>query len=141
MNCKLLSGLALLCLTNGSALADKPSYCAAYAQDFANAQGKNKENWQHKYEIALQSCLENPTMDRSGSAPQAKKKSKTNMAPIRSAEEIPPEPKIATTKIKPEPGSNDWNAYCAKKYASFNIKTGMYHSLTGVDHKCVVTNP
>lgn len=36
-------------------------------------------------------------------------------------------------------GSDDWNAYCANKYTSFNAKTGTYMSKTGVARKCVVS--
>ena len=35
-------------------------------------------------------------------------------------------------------GTPQWNTYCAQKYTSFNPKTGMYLSKTGVARKCVV---
>ena len=39
----------------------------------------------------------------------------------------------------PQPGSAAWNAYCANKYTSYDAKSGMYRSLTGVQRKCRYT--
>ena len=139
MNVKLLSTAGFLLMIVSPAMADKQSYCAAYATDFANAQAKDKAQWQHKYEISLQSCLSvsNPAVIETAPIQYSVKKPVTVVQPP--TEIVPPEPKF--TKVKLEPGSEDWNAYCTKKYTSFNVKTGMYHSLKGFDRKCVVTKP
>ena len=131
MDIKLISAIGFLLVSTGSAWANKQSYCAAYATDFANAQAKDKQYWQHKYDIAAQSCLTAPSPTRDEILPKHTLR--------RSVEIIPPEPILV--KAKMEPGSDNWNAYCSKKYTSFNITTGMYHSHTGVDRKCLVTKP
>lgn len=121
--------------------ANKSDYCAAYARDFADAQTQNKTQdktiWQHKYDIASTSCMADPKP-----APiKVIKPPPPAIAPVIT----PPEPVIAATSVKPskpaklEPGSEAWNAYCAKKYTSFNPKTGLYLSLTRVARKCLVT--
>lgn len=38
-----------------------------------------------------------------------------------------------------QPGTAAWNAYCAKKYTSFNPATGTYKSYKGNNRRCVVT--
>lgn len=38
-----------------------------------------------------------------------------------------------------QPGTAAWNAYCAKKYTSFNPATGTYKSYKGNQRRCVVT--
>ena len=126
-------------LVASPAFADKQSYCAAYATDFANAQTQDKKLWQHKYDIALKSCVSVANPDVVEEAPQQKKIKKLQSVTQQTAEVVPPEPAMATAKL--EQGSDAWNEYCAKKYVSFDIKTGLYHSLTGVDRKCVVTKP
>ena len=134
---KLISASAILVLISSPAIADQQSYCAAYATDFANAQAKDKPLWQHKYEIALQSCMivSNPVIVEA--APIQKSVKKPLLVVQKSAEMLPPEPTLAKPRLKS--GSDDRNAYCSKKYASFNVKTGMYHSLKGFDRKCVMT--
>lgn len=131
MNKKLILVIGLLLLSTDSAFANKQSYCAAYATDFANAQSKNKQYWQHKYDIAVEACstVSTPKSVEIVSKPTLQ----------QSAEIIPPEPTMVKAKL--EAGSEDWNAYCSKKYTSFDVNTGMYHSHTGVDRKCVVTKP
>ena len=123
----------------GQAMADKQSYCDAYATDFANAQVKDKTLWQHKYEIAAQSCLavSDPKIVKT-SPIQNNVKKLASVVP-QPTEFVPPEPKVVTVKL--EPGTEDWNAYCTKKYTSFNVKTGMYRSIKGFDRKCLVTKP
>ena len=148
------AGLAVV-MAAGPAFADRPAYCAAYARDFANAATREKILWQHKYDISLQACLA-----------QAKPKvvavlmpSIVNKTPPPVvAEAVPPEPLplpaanrkvklVATMKtvlaapVKIVQGSDDWNAYCAQKYTSFDSKKGTYLSRTGVERKCLVTAP
>ena len=139
MNVKPLATAGFLLMIVSPAMADKQSYCAAYATDFANAQAKDKALWQHKYEIALQSCLTVSNPASAETAPIQNNVKKPTKVVQQPHENVPPEPTL--TKVKLEPGSEDWNAYCTKKYTSFNIKTGMYHSLKGFDRKCVVTKP
>jgi hypothetical protein len=144
--CTLLFGLG-----TQQAWADKSAYCAAYARDFADARTLDKAMWQHKYDIALQSCL-TPTKPMVQRVPPAAKKVAEPVKPaiVKQAEPPAPEAKVAeATADKPAtaapkqaylaPGSNAWNDYCAKKYSSFNIKTGTYTSKTGVERKCLVT--
>ena len=141
---RFLYSVPVLVLLATPALADRVSYCAAYATDFANAQTKDRVFWQHKFEIAQQSCMREQRANSIISSPDASviakgAKTKTKEPNVQVAELVPPEPVMTTAK--PEQGSDDWNAYCAKKYTSFNIKTGMYHSLKGIDRKCLVTRP
>ena len=143
MYLRLVSASAFLLLCVDPALADRQSYCAAYATDFANAQAKDKALWQHKYDISLQSCMasDSPVVVQAAAPPKKIEHPKVQTQQV--IEPTPPEPLVAklTKTSKRKPGSDDWNAYCAKKYTSFDVTTGMYHSFTGADHKCVVTNP
>ena len=41
------------------------------------------------------------------------------------------------SRSTPQRGSDAWNAYCAKKYASFDAKTGTYTSRSGKQRPCV----
>jgi BA14K-like protein len=125
--------LAVGVLTMTPALADKPAYCAAYARDFADARAKDKVLWQHKYDIALQSCIGEPKQVEA-SVPVAPKK-----VVVAKAVELVPDPAPAPKKVAMVAGSDDWNIYCANKYTSFNPKTGTYMSKTGVERRCVVS--
>jgi BA14K-like protein len=131
------------------AFAAKSDYCAAYARDFADARTKDKPIWQHKYDIALASCMAEPKKA------EAVKPATPKKVAVKPKPEviIPPEPVPETVKVetppykdvstprsaKPEPGSDAWNKYCTKKYSSFDIKKGTYTSRTGVERKCLVT--
>lgn len=136
---KLISASGFLVLISNLAIADQQSYCAAYATDFANAQAKDKPLWQHKYEIALQSCITVSNSVIVEAAPIQKSVKKPLPVVQLSAKIVPPEPTLTKPRLKS--GPDDRNAYCSKKYASFNVKTGMYRSLKGVDRKCVMTKP
>ncbi|MDE2385476.1 MAG: BA14K family protein [Alphaproteobacteria bacterium] len=146
-------GLALLALSAGlavPAMADRAAYCQAYARDFADQRGTDKATWQHKYQIALDSCL-------AQGKPAVKAKEATPAAPApvpapKAVEAKAPAPKPVPAAAKPPvaadataepakltPGTPEWNDYCAKKYTSFNAKTGMYLSHTGVQRHCLVT--
>jgi hypothetical protein len=141
MNLKPFSGLALLMLLSSSALADKAAYCAAYARDFADAKTHDKALWQHKYDIAQQSCMTEQKPAVATVSPSPPKAPKIKPVSVKPVAPVPPEPVATVAKAKLEPGSAEWNDYCAKKYTSFNAATGMYHSHTGIDRKCVVSNP
>ena len=41
------------------------------------------------------------------------------------------------SKSTPQPGSRAWNAYCAKKYTSFDAATGTYTANSGKRRPCV----
>ncbi len=141
------------------ALADKASYCQAYARDFSDQLAKDKVTWQHKYQIALDACLGSPAKSQTVAAapakpapapPAAKPPVKTQEAakapePAKPAEVAAAEPKPAPKKETKEadggltPGSAAWNEYCARKYTSFNPKNGQYLSHTGVMRRCLYT--
>ena len=135
----LVASLGLLCAS--PALADKPAYCAAYARDFADARAVDKNMWQHKYDIAYQSCIgePKPLIARIPIPIKAKPVAKV----VARVAETKPEPVAAPVQAvkpaKPAPGSDDWNIYCANKYVSFNVKTGTYLSHTGIERHCVVS--
>lgn len=140
---RIMRGLSILAVAiyASPALANKSDYCAAYARDFADAQTSDKSLWQHKYDIANESCLVEPKA--TGQAIKSKQKSKKPMAESQSA--VPAEPQTAPAsapeKQKLEVGSENWNTYCSNKYTSFNPKTGTYTSHTGVERKCIVSYP
>ncbi len=136
MKLSVASSLILLGLS-APALADKAAYCQAYAKDFSDQRTTDKVTWQHKYQIALDACLVShkgilakPTLV---AAPPPK-------PPVQKAEPVAkpvkPAPAAATELAA---GTPEWNDYCAKKYTSFNAKTGMYLSHTGVPRHCLVT--
>lgn len=159
--------LALLSAASwsGVAHADQAGWCAAYARDFADARATDKVLWQHKYDIAQKSCLdkeqlaapvvetkkpEPPKVDvakASASATEIPKPlSKASVAPAAESAvtnapvvEAPIKGKHKQANGAPEKGSPEWNAYCAKKYTSFDPATGSYKSLTGVARKCLYT--
>ncbi len=137
--------------------ADQAGWCAAYARDFADARASDKTLWQHKYDIANKACLDEqkqpdaPAVKKveTSSTPQPQPKS-AQVAAAKPEVVAPPvtDKKMADKKLAdkskstsgaPEPGSAEWNAYCAKKYSSFDAKTGMYLSLTRVQRKCLYT--
>jgi hypothetical protein len=124
-----------------SAYATKTDYCAAYARDFADVQSSDKTLWQHKYDIANEACLAEPksTVHSIKTKPKSKK-------PMTEPQiKVPAEPQTTaaavSSKLKLEPGSENWNIYCANKYTSFNAKTGTYTSHKGVERKCIVSYP
>ena len=54
-------------------------------------------------------------------------------APLKARAAAAPRSKSAL-----QPGSGAWNAYCAKKYASFDAATGTYTARSGKRRSCVV---
>ena len=146
---------------SGAAHADKAGWCAAYARDFADARATDKILWQHKFDIAQKSCLDKAVSAAPSAAADAQKNvevvdtetpKKAEDVPVKMAA-IPAAKPVAKavapavvvpgkTKVAsgvPEVGSAEWNAYCAKKYSSFDAKTGTYQSRTGVQRKCLYT--
>ena len=132
------------------ALADRASYCQAYARDFSDQRASDKDSWQHKFQIALDACLASHkqsaakpvvTTQRPGAANTAPKAvaAQPRQAPAKAAVKSADVVQPAAGGTKPVPGSQAWNDYCTKKYTSFNVKTGMYLSHTGVQRRCVFT--
>ena len=147
----------------GPALADKAAYCQAYARDFSDQTATDKAMWQHKFQIALDACLgqgkqvakapaskkhvvskpEKPVVTES--APEPAKPVVTEPAPVLDkVAVVKPAHQLKKTSVAKPPstalvaGTPHWNSYCAQKYTSFNPKTGMYLSKTGVARKCLV---
>ena len=131
------------CLLASAAQADVRTYCNAYARDAANGRVSGGEilggkiagttpetsaSWIETNGKALADCLaqygEGAAVLQSETAPEA-----------------PPKPKPVARK-KPAggpglaPGSAAWNAYCDKKYTSFDPKTGKYRSFNGIMRPC-----
>ncbi len=136
-------GLFILALATyvSPALATKIDYCAAYARDFADAQSLDKTLWQHKYDIANEACLAEPKATVATIKAKPKSKKPKTEPEIKSTAEPQTTPAASTNKLKLEPGSENWNTYCANKYTSFNAKTGTYTSRKGVARKCIVYYP
>ena len=147
--------LGLLALAS-PALADKASYCQAYARDFSDQLAKDKATWQHKYQIALDACLGSPKPQVAVPVkvvPVQKPPVKTQQEAAKAPEPVKPvveaasntdakpvaKPEVKVADGEPVAGSAAWNEYCARKYTSFNPKTGEYLSHTGVMRRCLVT--
>jgi BA14K-like protein len=149
----------------GPALADKASYCQAYARDFSDQLAKDKATWQHKYQIALDACLGSPKQQAVAAAPVKSTPAPPSQKPpvkTQEAAKVPEKPAElpkppaqeadASANSKPAAktetkvadgglivGSAAWNEYCARKYTSFDPKKGEYLSHTGVMRRCLVT--
>jgi len=163
--------LIVLCLSlaalSAPAYADRQAYCQAYARDFADQIAKDKAGWDHKFQIAMESCM-GPKADTTPTAapvpaPKAKAKAAATDEPAADTKPADAKPakkavadKPADTPVPPaqegaaptdksadgeklKPGSEAWNAYCAKKYTSFDPDTGKYKSLKGISRPCLVT--
>lgn len=156
--------LIVLCLSlaalSAPAHADRQAYCQAYARDFADQIAKDKAGWDHKFQIAMENCM-GPKADNAAPAtapapkpkavaiqsPAAASNVKTASAPKAAAVDtapVPPaqetaKPEEKSAEGKLEPGTEAWNAYCAKKYTSFDPATGKYKSLRGISRPCLVT--
>ena len=120
-----------------AAHADARSYCQDYARDMATARlsgaailtGKRQpvstEQWASANSEILSDCLET-------FAPAAE----TSLKPVRKKA-------VAAAAVSPsqdqtlKPGSKAWNDYCAKKYVSFDAKTGLYTGQSGKQRPCV----
>jgi hypothetical protein len=141
--------LAVSGLAATPALADKAAYCQAYARDFSDARATDKTEWQHKYDIALDACLGGGKKPVAPKAAEVAKPAPTKPPVVAAAAVQPQVAKPAPdAPVKPIAeadlpdlvvGTPAWNDYCAKKYTSFNVKTGMYLSHTGVSRHCLVT--
>lgn len=138
----------LLCCIPG-AHASVADYCAAYARDFADLVKKQDPQWQRRYENAEKSCMfrftsaEKPTVIEKPKTKKVVSKKTPPPAPAASPElygDADP-PSVKAVKVKPKlvAGSPEWNAYCKKKYVSFNAANGAYLSKSGKERKCLVT--
>lgn len=114
--------------------ADVQSYCAAYGADIADmrltgesilnataAPQLTEAQRASAAEAATRDCL-----DRF--APQVKAQ-----APLKAK----PAAISPTASPAPQPGSAEWNAICARKYTSFDAKTGTYTAKSGKKRPCV----
>lgn len=131
-----------------SAFADVAAYCEAYAIDFANLTEKDDVQWQARREDALGACLSQyrdaPVVVKTKAkakrvkpAPLARKKPATPQAEEIKDAAVEPAAEKKRPDIKAE--SPEWYDYCARKYASFDRKTGKYLSKKGIERKCLVT--
>jgi hypothetical protein len=121
------------------------NYCAAFARDDADRTTTQKQDWQKRYDSALQTCTEQFSAVTTAPAPTRKKAVKvvTKPTPVPAK----PEKKTAPAPSPPAPvkirllkeGTPEWQAYCKSKYVSFNVETGNYLSKTGIERKCLVT--
>ena len=119
------------------ALADKAAYCQAYARDFSDQTATDKATWQHKFQIALDACLAGHKQVAKSIPVKAAAPAKRVAAKLAPTPQEPVVAKPASATLVA--GTPEWNGYCTKKYTSFNDKTGMYLSKTGVARKCIVT--
>jgi hypothetical protein len=126
-------------LLASSATAGRPEYCAAYARDFADALTRDKTMWLHKYDIAQAACL---GQSKSSTARSAKAERKgTKLKKSARTNKVEPDSQVSIEAAAPkfanlEPGSAAWNEFCAKKYTSFDAKTGTYIGKSGTVRKC-----
>ena len=128
------------------AQANSQSYCEMFAKDFADIRATDVDLWQKSYRNAFNDCMNQYTAAAPVAAPK-KALLKQAAVPAKLAE--PTTEAVAETetqaaavvRAKPamEPGSPEWNEYCAAKYRSFNPDTGTYNSHTGKERRCVVT--
>ena len=134
-------GLLAFIVQAPAALADSKSYCEIYAKDFASAKTSDVDEWQLTYHDSFNDCMDQYTAAATEVAKPKPKvvQQKKKIASIKQTE--PPEPVVekAAKAIELEKGSDEWNAYCDNKYASFNKDTGTYKSFTGKERPCVVT--
>jgi hypothetical protein len=139
-----MRGMILTCLVvvsfTGSlpAHADVNSYCEAFARGeadlhlsggaiFGEAVPVLPTAWQRSHDLAFADCLAqygSKAANPVAAAPAGKGSGRNQGGVVVLA-----------------PGSKEWKAYCAAKYASFNPVTGTYHSNSGTERPCVVTGP
>ena len=148
--------LALFVSAN-QAMADSKSYCEIYAKDFASSQTSDVDQWQLTYRNTFADCMSQYSADTLAPVFKKKKIVETEVIPEETPAPAPvkvkakQKTKTAVVQVRPpkavaqaepiaklEPGSDEWNAYCDKKYASFNSETGTYTSYTGKERRCVV---
>jgi hypothetical protein len=132
------------------ALADSKSYCEIYAKDFASTKTSDVDQWQTMYHDSYKDCMDQYTASTSETAapvpaqeapkPVTKKKVATIKAPEKVADKAAePVAEKSVKRVAMEEGTEEWNAYCANKYTSFNKETGTYKSFTGKERRCLVT--
>jgi BA14K-like protein len=130
--------VGMFCLISAStSFADVAAYCEAYAIDFANLSEKDDVQWQARREDALAACLlqyrDAPAVVKTKRSKPATVAQKKPAKPI--VKDLPAEQKRPELKE----GSPEWYDYCARKYTSFDRKSGNYLSKTGIERKCLVT--
>lgn len=128
------------------AQADSKSYCEIYAKDFASAKTSDVDQWQLMYRNSFTDCMDQYSAPTTAVVKPklVEKVQKKKVVAIKAPEEKAPDPaaeKPVAKKVRValERGSDQWNAYCADKYVSFNKETGTYKSRTGKDKPCLVT--
>lgn len=138
------------------ALANVEDYCAAYGRDFADQGPQDQKVWQQRYDNAQASCIFQYSQD--SQAPAEKPKAKVKTANLQKAKvdttDRKPDAKSAVKPVsglpeqevaaaddgRPAKGSPEWNAYCKRKYVSYDAEKGTYRSLTGVERPCIYTS-
>jgi BA14K-like protein len=143
------------------ARADVQAYCRSYARDQANGHltgsallgGSAKisqEEWAAANAQALSDCKaqydvkQATTPEPEAPAPEIKKPAKQFTKPPQVKKLAEPIKKkksvaVAASSAALVPGSDAWNEYCDKKYASFDRQSGTYTSRTGKIKRCLVT--
>jgi hypothetical protein len=120
------------------ALADSKSYCEIYAKDFASAKTSDVDEWQLTYRDSFNDCM----VQYSAATTEVEKPKvkpappKKKVASIKQPIQVAEKPAKQVEMVE---GSDEWNAYCDNKYASFNKETGTYMSHTGKERRCIVT--
>jgi hypothetical protein len=147
-------GAAVLFTAQSTAGAAPQEYCRAYAIDFADVAARGSSWWQKRYESAEKACLmqftfEEPEEEVVAEAPEPpiptpkpKKAKPVKVAAKAVADDEAAavvQPAAARKRPNIKDGSDEWYDYCARKYASFNRKTGTYTSRSGVERRCLVT--
>jgi BA14K-like protein len=130
-----MCALALSVSATG-AYADSKSYCEIYAKDLASAKTSDVDEWQLTYRDSYKDCMvqySTATTEVQKPKPVPPKK---KVASIKQPETIAEKPAKQVELVE---GSDEWNAYCDSKYASFNKETGTYMSHTGKERRCIVT--
>ena len=125
-----LSVLGIAALAGSAAAeAGAQAYCEAYARDAASARltgsalltgvrtPVSPEQWSADYQEILAGCLAVYATAEPAARPAKKAATKTHGGLV--------------------PSSEAWNDYCDRKYASFDRKTGLYHSQSGKMRPCV----
>lgn len=137
--------------------ADVTTYCNAYARDAADRHlsgagllgtevATTVGEWEEVNRLALADCLS--VYEDGGDIEPEVTPEVAEAAPVRKASPSKPKMELlarrsdkSTVGSKPSlvPGSQAWNDYCDRKYASFDRSTGTYKSNSGKRRRCTVT--
>jgi BA14K-like protein len=133
---------AALLAAHATALADAQGYCADYARDMASNRLSGSailtgertpvspEQWAAANAEIFADCLDTFAPATAETATPLKPKRKKVVA----AASVPP-----SQDDDLKPGSKAWKDYCARKYVSFDAKTGLYTGQSGKQRPCLVT--